>query len=76
MTGKTESFDTPQGAAAAFYAADAQERPGVIYGNVRSAQILARTMTIGDRIEKSLPYETDPLFTEAYLALRKKRPGP
>jgi hypothetical protein len=76
MTGQGETFDTAEGAAAAFHAAKAEDRPCVIYGEDRAAQVLARTMIIGDELVKSLPVETAPRFTAAYLAVSGKARTP
>jgi hypothetical protein len=74
MTGQGETFETAEGAAAAFHAAEAKDRPCVIYGNAHSAQILVRTLRIGDQIVKARPGDTEPRFHAAYMALIPKYP--
>ena len=77
ISGHFVFFDTVEGAAIAFFEADVQERPSVIFGNSRSAQVLARTIVIGDRFEKSLPVETNAAFTDAFLKRKlRKLPPP
>lgn len=68
----TETFDSPEKAGAAFYWANAADRPRIIRGNERTAQTIAKTMMIGETPTKSLPFETDSAFTEAYQEERAK----
>ena len=76
MTGQGALFESAEGAAAAFHAARVEDRPCVIYGDDRAAQVLVRTLILGDRIEKGLPGESEPRFRAAYLALRAASPRP
>lgn len=74
MTGQGETFETAVGAAAAFHAAKAKDRPCVIYGNARAAQVLARSIILGDTIVKAQPGTCEPQFHAAYMALISKSP--
>ncbi|WP_424991313.1 hypothetical protein [Fluviibacterium sp. S390] len=74
VTGLSERFETVEGAAAGFYEADVQHRPCVVYGNRRTAQVIGRTVIVGDRIEKSLPVESHSAFTDAYLVRQGRGP--
>lgn len=74
MTGQGARFESAEGAAAAFHAARAEDRPCVIYGDDRAARVLVRTLIIGDRIVKGLPGESKPWFHAAYMALVAANP--
>ena len=76
MTGQGETFGTAESAAAAWHAAKAEDRPCVIYGHEGAAQVLVRTLTIGDQIVKAMPGESEPRFCAAYHALATRRCTP
>lgn len=76
ITGKEEHFDCARRAGEAFYRTNAKDRPSVFYGNNRSSRKVAGTMIIGDDIVKSLPFESDPDFAEAYLQMQATHPTP
>ena len=76
MTGQGETFKTAESAAAAWHVAKAEDRPCVIYGHDRAAQVLVRTLTIGDQVVKAMPGESEPRFCAAYHALTTRSPAP
>lgn len=62
-----KEYTCPRKAGAAFAAANVDDKPRVISSDGTSASMLARTMTIGDTLTKSLPFETAPEFVEGFF---------
>lgn len=72
FSGVSTYFDDPALAAEAFYSADASERPCVFYGNAVSSRKVTSTMRMGRDFVKAMPFETDPEFADAYIAIQDR----
>jgi len=75
ITGVFTNHASAASAARAYFNASAADRPCVIRMRGRAAGTIARTMRVGDQLVKSLPYETDPEFTDAFLEMNGRCPA-
>jgi hypothetical protein len=75
ITGVFTKHASASTAARAYFNARSADRPCVIRTRGRAAGTIARTMRIGDQFVKSLPYETDPEFTDAFLNINERCPA-
>ena len=72
FSGVSTYFDDPISAAEAFFNADATQRPCVFHGNIRTSRKVTSTMRLGDEFVKAVPFDTDPDFADAYVAIRDR----
>lgn len=75
ITGVFTDHASAASAARAYFNASAEDRPCVIRTRGRAAGTIARTLRVGDQLVKSLPCETDPEFTNAFLGINERRPA-